>query len=174
METFKIFWGLKLAHLIFSASEQLSTNLQAKNTLVFDGTQGARMLISHFKSLRDELKFNRYYEDILQQSANVTDEPVLPRYRKRPKQLDDGVQSHCYQTPKDRCRHQHLPSKYLWNTMTQSSLNNLLLLYVHSSETDRLDLKDIAQQFISVNDHRLHYFGKIWQCMHCFIINFFL
>ena len=90
METFKIFWGLKLAHLIFSASEQLSTNLQAKNTLVFDGTQGARMLISHFKSLRDELKFNRYYEDIMQQSANVTDEPVLPRYRK---------------TPKDRYRH---------------------------------------------------------------------
>ena len=63
------------------------------------------MLISNFKSLRDELKFNRYYEDILQQSANVTDEPVLPRYRKRPKQLDDGVQSHCYQTPKDRYRH---------------------------------------------------------------------
>ena len=50
---------------------------------------------------------------------------------------------------------------YLRSTMTQSRLNNLLLLYVHSSDTDSLDLKDIARQFVSVNDHRLHYFGKI-------------
>ena len=50
---------------------------------------------------------------------------------------------------------------YLRNTMTQSRLINLLLLYVHSSETDKLDLKDIAHQFISVNDQRLHYFGKM-------------
>ena len=63
------------------------------------------MLISHFKSLRDEVKFDAYYENILQQSTNVTDEPVLPRYRKRPRRLDDGVQPHCYQTPKDRYRH---------------------------------------------------------------------
>ena len=79
METFEIYFGLKLAYLIFSASEQLSTNLQAKDTLVFDATQGARMLISHLKSLRNDLKFDSYYEIILQQSKNVTDEPVLPR-----------------------------------------------------------------------------------------------
>ena len=33
-------------------------------------------------------------------------------------------------------------------------------MFVHSSETDKLDLKDIARQFISVNDQRLHYFEK--------------
>ena len=46
----------------------------------------------------------------------------------------------------------HRLKTYFRNTMTQSRLNNLLLLYVHSSETDKLDIKDIAREFISVND----------------------
>ena len=50
---------------------------------------------------------------------------------------------------------------FLRSTMTQSRLNNLLLLYVHTSETDDLELENIAREFISVNTRRLNYFGKI-------------
>ena len=110
MESFEVFFGLKLAHLIFSASEQFSTNLQAKDNLVFDAIRGAELLISHFKSLSDESNFDRSYEDILQKSEGVTDEPILPRYRKRPKRVDDGVQPHCYKSPKDRYRHMYFES----------------------------------------------------------------
>ena len=38
-------------------------------------------------------------------SEGLTDEPVLPRYRKAPRRLDEGAQPHRYHTPKDRYRH---------------------------------------------------------------------
>ena len=50
---------------------------------------------------------------------------------------------------------------FLRSTMTQSRLNNLLLLYIHLPETDSLNLKVIAQEFVSVNSRRLHHFGKL-------------
>lgn len=290
MESFEVFFGLKLAHLIFSASEQFSTNIQGKDTNVYDATHGAELLASHYKSLRIESRFNSFYEDVLKQSSGLTDEPSLPRYRKRPRRFDEGEQPHCYQIPKERYRHlyfealecaygeverrfkqadfqviqslecllikaannqkaepeeclmkylekdinvqtfctqltmvadmiktafQHTPVKkvtslrtiadamnqseiykrmlgeidkvlklyftfpvtsstaersfsslrrlksFLRSTMTQSRLNNLLLLYVHTSETDDLELENIAREFISVNTRRLNYFGKI-------------
>ena len=234
-------------------------------------------------------KFDRFYENLLELSSDLTEEPILPRYRKMPRWLDEGDQPHRYQAPKDKYRHayfevlelvsgeierrfdqadfktiQSLESlllkaangkivepdelvlkylgrdinkdrftaqllmvgdliknafkhsiksvtnvrtiaegmnqseiykkllgeidkalkiyftfpvttataersfsslrrlkTYLRSTMTQSRLNNLFILYVHSLESEELDLKTIARQFISVNSRRLHYFGKI-------------
>lgn len=88
MESFEMLFGLKLAHLIFSASEQFSTNLQA---LIREATRGARLLITHYQSLRAETQFERFYADVNEQSTGMTDEPTLPRYRKRPRRLDDGA-----------------------------------------------------------------------------------
>ena len=50
---------------------------------------------------------------------------------------------------------------YLRSTMTQARLNNLFMLYVHTEKTDELDLTLIAREFISVDERRLRYFGKI-------------
>ena len=35
------------------------------------------------------------------------------------------------------------------------------ILYIHTEKTDELDLKVIAKEFVSVNQRRLNYFGKI-------------
>ena len=35
----------------------------------------------------------------------MTDSPVLPRYRKLPKHVDNASSPHRYQSPKDRFRH---------------------------------------------------------------------
>ena len=105
MESFEIFFGLKLSYLIFSNSEQLSTSMQAKNTTVSDATNGAHLLVTHLKSQRTESSFETFYEFVLKTSSELTDEPCLPRYRKRPKRFDDGSQPHQYQTPKERYRH---------------------------------------------------------------------
>lgn len=40
-------------------------------------------------------------------------------------------------------------------------LNNLFLLYVHLNETDALDLREIANEFVSVNSPIISYFGKL-------------
>ena len=105
METFEIFFGLKLAYLIFSPSEQFSTNLQAKNTTVQEAMRGAQFLITHYESLCSEGQFDRFYDQVVEQSSNLTDEPSLPRYRKRPRRLDDGSEPHRYETLKQRYHH---------------------------------------------------------------------
>ena len=49
---------------------------------------------------------------------------------------------------------------YLRNTISESRLNNLFLLYVHQALTDELDLQAIAKNFIAINSRRSNYFGK--------------
>lgn len=46
MENFDTFFGLKLSYLLFSSSEQLSINLQAKNITVQEAVHGAKLLMS--------------------------------------------------------------------------------------------------------------------------------
>lgn len=105
MESFDTFFGLKLAYLVYSAAEQLSVNLQAKDTTVNEGLKGSRLLVKFLDSRRTEEKFESFYEGVLQASEGLTYEPVLPRYRKAPRRLDSGAQPHCYSSPKDRYRH---------------------------------------------------------------------
>ena len=45
---------------------------------------------------------------------------------------------------------------YLRTTTSQPRLNHLLVLHVHQDLTDSLDLKAIAQDFVSANDYRGH------------------
>ena len=48
---------------------------------------------------------------------------------------------------------------YLRSTMSQQRLNHLMLLHVHKSYTDKLNLVDIANDFIADNEHRKRMFG---------------
>lgn len=105
MESFELYFSLKLSYTVFAAAEQLSINLQAKDTTVGEGLLGARLLRSHLSTLRSDDKFTVFYDDILKSSQGLTDEPILPRYRKLPRRLDDGSQPHRFTSPKDRYRH---------------------------------------------------------------------
>ena len=49
---------------------------------------------------------------------------------------------------------------YLRSTMTEKRPNNCLLVHVHKEIVDELDLKEIAVEFVSVNDERRKHFGK--------------
>ena len=49
--------------------------------------------------------------------------------------------------------------------MSQLRLNHLLVLHVHQDLTDSLDLKAIAQDFVSANDYRGHVFGRFYRAM---------
>ena len=44
--------------------------------------------------------------------------------------------------------------------MGQERLNSLLVLHVHKDCTDNLNLKDIANDFVSGSDQRLSMYGK--------------
>lgn len=83
---------MKLAHLLFGPSEQFSTNIQAKDITIQEATHGAELLITHYKSLRTEAVFDKFYSDVLEQSSELTEEPTLPRYRRMPRRYDGGEQ----------------------------------------------------------------------------------
>lgn len=102
MEMFDTFFGLKLAHFIFSAVEQFSINLQAKDITIQEAIHGAELLIRHLKCHRTESKFNLFYNQVIELSSNLTEPPMLPRYRKVPRRFDDGEGPHRYLEPKDR------------------------------------------------------------------------
>ena len=287
MMAFETYFGLRLTHLVFSATDHFSTNLQSENIIIQEATRGADLLVSHLKTLRTDERFDHFYEQVVSESSLLTEEPILPRTRKLPKQYDQGETPHKYPTPKDRYRNAYLeaielayseierrfeqsdlaqikdletlllsaangkdieslyervtahlgddldcnrlkiqllmvpdmiktafsseqPVKevtsvrtianamkrssiykemlceidkilkiyltysvtsatskrsfsslktYLRNSMSHSRLNNLFLLYVHSSRTDVLDLVTVAREFTSSNSRRLRYFG---------------
>ena len=48
---------------------------------------------------------------------------------------------------------------WLRTTMSQERLNHCLMLHVHKSLTDELNLMSIAEEFVSVNESRLRTFG---------------
>ena len=107
MDNFDTFFGLKLAYLIFSAAEQVSINIQAKDITVQEAVRGAQLLKTHLSSMRNEAKFESFYSEVLRDSVNLTAEPTLPRQRKRPRRFDDGATPHSYEIPKDRYRHMY-------------------------------------------------------------------
>lgn len=110
MENFDTYFALHLAFLLFAAAEQLSTNLQAKDTTVQEAIHGSALYMSHLNSLRSETKFNQFYEKVIQDSSLLTEEPELPRQRKVPRRFDSGGAAHIYSTPKDRYRHAYFES----------------------------------------------------------------
>ena len=105
MESFETMFSLKLAYLVFAAAEQLSTNLQAKDTMVAGGSREASLLIAQYTSLRTEAAFTTFYQGVVDSTTGLTDEPALPRYRKAPKKFDGGAQQHQYSSAEDRYRH---------------------------------------------------------------------
>lgn len=105
LEMFDTFFGLKLAHLIFSTCEQFSVNLQFIDITVQEAIKGSQLLVKHLKSQRNESKFDAFYMDVVRQASSKTEPPSLPRARKTPRRYDPGENPHCYGVPKDRHRH---------------------------------------------------------------------
>ena len=105
MEQFDTFFALKLAHLLFSAAEQFSIIMQAKDITIQEAINGAKLLTTHLKSLRNEAKFDFFYDRVCQDCRNFTEEPRLPHPRNIPRRLHEGTATHQYQNPKERYRH---------------------------------------------------------------------
>ena len=89
MEKFSAFFGLKLSHLIFSATEQLSITLQSRNTTMQEAVDSADLAIRFLQSQRDDI-FDRFYSRIVEDSKELTSEPTLPRYKRAPRRFDEN------------------------------------------------------------------------------------
>ena len=101
MEKFSTFFGLKLGHLVFSITERLSGTLQGKDTTIQEAVEAAKPTESYLQRLRSDEEYAKFYQDVLQTSQNLTDEPVLPRKRNIPRRINDGADPHQYETPEE-------------------------------------------------------------------------
>ena len=90
MEKFDTYFGLQLADLVFSATEQLSVSLQSKNTTIMEALHATQLDRIHLTRLRDETTFDRFYEKTMSAATELTAQPTLPRYKRQPRRLDGG------------------------------------------------------------------------------------
>ena len=109
MEKFSTYFSIKMAYLAFSASEQLSSTLQRKNTTVQESFIATNLTKSFYDRQRDPSAFLAFYKQAASDAEGKTDPPTLPRYRKAPRHADDlsSGQTHRYDSPCDFYREQY-------------------------------------------------------------------
>ena len=104
MMKFATFFGLKLGHLVFNATEQLSSTLQTHDINAQQAISAAKLLSIIFK-LCEVSQHMKLFIKVF--AKDLTDEPILPRNKKVPRRIDSGAQSHCYASPSDYFRQQY-------------------------------------------------------------------
>ena len=90
MLKFSTYFGLKISHLSFSATEQLSITLQGKDTTIQDAVQVSKLAVDFLERQRCDSAYESFYTHILAECENITDEPTLPRSTHPPRRIDDG------------------------------------------------------------------------------------
>ena len=98
---------LHLSHLIFSATEQLSLRLQGKDTTVQEAMQASSLALKYLERQRSDEAFDHFYDKIIEAAKDLTSEPTLPHFTKRPRRVDDGEPGHRFETPKAYFRQQY-------------------------------------------------------------------
>ena len=104
LQLFGTFFGLKLCLIIFSSVEQLSRTLQFKDINIQEARAAALITENFLRRQRTDSAFEKFYSAVISASQNLTDESVLPRPRKLPRQINDGVPSHQPSTPTEMYR----------------------------------------------------------------------
>lgn len=95
-----------MCHLVFSATEQLSSTLQSK-AITAEVSIQARDGTTYLRSQRCDDAFNIFYDSLIEEARDKTEEPKLPRQRRIPRRIDDGVCNYQHGTAKDYYRQQY-------------------------------------------------------------------
>ena len=97
MDKFYVYFGLKLSPLLFSATEQLSNTLQGKDTPIQETIQASNLALKFLERQRTDNAYETFYKHFLDCSKDLTDDPTLPSYSKRPRRYDDEEASHRFE-----------------------------------------------------------------------------
>ena len=99
---------LKLAHLVFGATEQVSITLQHKEINAQEAITAVKSAQHFLERQRSDSAFNLFFDNVVTKAiATGLQEPTLPRQRRIPKRIDDGSSNHVYSSAKDffRCQY---------------------------------------------------------------------
>ena len=102
MQRFQTYFGLQLAYTLFDALESLSRSLQAKDLSIQEAVSAVNLAKGFYKHQRTEQAFNFCYDKAIHNAESLQiGRPVLPRYKRLPKRLDQEAKPHEFETPKD-------------------------------------------------------------------------
>lgn len=107
-----------------------------------EAMKGANVLVSHLNSLRSETMFDRFYENAMQESRSLTEEPRLPRNRKLPHRLNHGSsEAHWHSSPKEMYHQTYyevidIVAEEVKRRFDQPKIENLLLKSANEGSTD--------------------------------------
>ena len=104
MQKFSTCYALKLSYLVFSATEQLSLTLQAKDTTMQEAVQASKLAVNFLERQRADDAFDAFYSQVLNECKDFTDEPTLPCQRRAPKRIDSGSSACTFDSPKSSFR----------------------------------------------------------------------
>lgn len=96
MEKFSTFFGMKISILLFSITEQLSCTLQGREINVDDSFMAVNACIQTLQRLRTDDEFEKFFKLVKTEASGLCEEPVLPRIRRPPRQIDDGAPQHVF------------------------------------------------------------------------------
>ena len=120
-----------MCHLVFSATEQLA---QRKTITAEVSIQARDATMAYLQRQRCEEAFNSFYDSVVQEASDKTDKPKLPRSKKIPKRIDDGVDNYQHKTPRDYYRQQYFEVlDILLSEITKLNKTSLSILPVFSS-----------------------------------------
>ena len=77
MEKFSAFFGQKISHLIFSATEKLSLAFQGRNTTLEEPAKSVNLAVRVLQNQQNDDTFDCFYSKIVEDSKYLTSEPAL-------------------------------------------------------------------------------------------------
>ncbi len=151
LEQFRTFFGLKLCHLVFSAIEQLSTTLQGNTITAEIAIQARDAAMAYLRRQRCEEAFNSFYDYVVQDADDKTEEPKLPRRKRIPKRINDGADNYQHKTPREYYRQQYFEVldillDEIQQRLNQSTLNILSEIEVVLISASNGTLKTISKK----------------------------
>ena len=88
-------------------AEQLSRIIQAKQISMQDVVKAAHATEASYEGMRKEEVYSQFYDQVVEDATDKTEEAVLPRYRRAPKRLDGGAAPVQFGTVKEYYRQQY-------------------------------------------------------------------
>ena len=86
MSQFRFFFGLNLAHTVYSLTDNLSKTLQKEQLFPSEGKSVATKTVETFQNMRSESSADLFFEVVSRKASsfNFIADPELPRKRKNP------------------------------------------------------------------------------------------
>ncbi|XP_018118612.1 uncharacterized protein LOC108716737 [Xenopus laevis] len=107
LEKFSTFYGLSLAYLVFSVTEHLSKTLQTVNITIHEAQKAVKLTQGFFSRQRTHECFANFFNSVIEQSKDLTDEPVVPRQKRPPRRIDSGADSCTFPSPQEYYRREY-------------------------------------------------------------------